>query len=278
MPEGDTIHRLAHGLRTLEGRELEALHLRHRGRVRPLDGAKIGVVRARGKHLLIDVGERHVLHVHLGMRGRWHRGEPDRADGGRGVPSLRLELHDEQHVCRNAAIAEVQRRVALAGHPQLLRLGPDLLGPELDLAAVARRARAHGGPVAETLLDQRVACGIGNVYKSEVLFVARIHPRAALESLDDAALAGLYAIARRLMLQNLGPWRRTTTRPVTPAQPPHPREPRLFVYGRARRPCLRCRTAIVSELQGDGARPTYWCPRCQPAPDAGQERATRRAR
>ena len=267
MPEGDTIHRLASALAPrLEGRELVGLRLRHRGRIDPLEGAKIGVVGARGKHLLVDLGERHALHVHLGMKGRWRWDAMERGASPRGgSASLCLDVPGERHVCRHAAIAEVYRRVELAGHPQLARLGPDLLAPELDVPALVPRARRRARPVGELLLDQRVACGLGNVYRSEVLFAARLHPATPVAALADASLVEVYRIARDLLRRNLGPGRRCTVREVGRSRPLQPGEPRYFVYRRAGRPCLRCAAPVRSGRQGDAARTVYWCERCQPA-------------
>ena len=117
--------------------------------------------------------------------------------------------------------------------------------------------------MSDLLLDQRVACGIGNVYRCEVLFLEHLHPEAPAASLSDRDLAALYRLARRLMRQNLGGWRRTTVRAVDREHPTRPGETRLFVYGREGLPCLRCNTPVRSSRTGDAARATWWCPRCQ---------------
>jgi endonuclease-8 len=116
-------------------------------------------------------------------------------------------------------------------------------------------------PLADALLDQRAIAGLGNVFKSEVLFEAGLDPFAPVSAVDDARLAALVAIARRQIAANVGPGsghgRRTTGRMA--------REEGLWVYGRGGRPCRRCGTAIAFRKQGFGARPTYWCPTCQPS-------------
>jgi endonuclease-8 len=99
--------------------------------------------------------------------------------------------------------------------------------------------------------------GIGNVYKSETLFLCGLSPFARVPSLSDEALYRLLATARDLMRRNLGPGIRRT-------RSAHSAE-RLWVYRRAGKPCLRCATPILRRLQGDQARATFWCPRCQSA-------------
>ena len=272
MPEGDTLHKIAGALRPLAvGQPVTGLWLRDRGWVEAVTGAPVTDVAAVGKHLLVGIGEGEtpgglVVHVHLGMRGRVHGYPPDRAARPPGSePTLRLELAERAWVVRRAARTELLRGVDLAQHPALSRLGPDLLDREVDLDAIVRRARGREPrTISDCLLDQRVACGMGNVYKSEVLFLAGIDPRTPLSRVPDAALRWLYAAARRLLQQNLGGWRRTTVRAVDAANPPRRGETRLWAYGRSGLPCLRCQSTIRAGRLGDAARATYWCPRCQP--------------
>lgn len=274
MPEGDTVHKLANAMRPrLVGTPLRSLWLRDRGVLAPLAGVVVEEVAALGKHLLVAIGSRHVLHVHLGMRGRWFRdrpGEPNaRADR---AAVLRIETAIDRLTCARAPVAELLRRADLAAHPVVGRLGPDLLAPDFDAGrAVARARLCEARSIADLLLDQRAACGIGNVYKSEVLFAAGIHPWTPPGRIEDARLVSVYERARTLMQGNLGHWRRTTVRPVHPGEPWPAGLPRVFVYGRAGRPCMRCGGRIESRLQGDAARSTCWCPRCQLSSEARSE-------
>lgn len=268
MPEGDTIHKLARRLRpALEGKTIQKLWLRDRGDVAEFAGVAIEEVVALGKHLLIALGPRHVFHGHLGMNGKWfgfRHGE--RWSRSAATAVARIDTADGSFVCCRAPVAELLRRIDLSAHPVLARLGPDLLADDVDFARIVRRARnSDAREIADLLLDQRVACGIGNVYKSELLFLERIHPWTPAAELSDAQIEALFRNARALMLRNLGDWKRTTVAVVRPEQP-WPRElPRVFVYGRGGEPCLRCRSPIASRKQGDAARTTYWCARCQPA-------------
>lgn len=279
MPEGDTIHKLVAKLDpALRGRRLEGLFVRDRGWVAGLRGARIDEVAALGKHMLFafSPGRRRseersggaVLHVHLGMKGRWHvhpAGAP--WSRPRSQASAALQVDGAVWVCFRARVAELVRRAEVSALPGLRDLGPDLLGARWRSQEAVARARRFGlRGVDDLLLDQRVASGLGNVYKSEVLFLEGIHPATPVRALDSRILAALLERGRRLMAANLGGWRRTTLRPVTAETAPRAGEPRFWVYERSGEPCWRCGTRIEWARTGDGARPTWWCPSCQPLP------------
>jgi endonuclease-8 len=148
----------------------------------------------------------------------------------------------------------------------LARLGPDLLGEGFDPARARARLRACGSrPVGEALLDQSVLAGVGNVYKSEVLFICRVSPLDPVSALDDATLDRLVGEARRLLQANLGPGPRRTTSALSPLP--------LHVYHRGGRPCRACGSPIVRIVQGLQPRSTYLCPRCQPRVGGGVQPA-----
>lgn len=276
MPEGDSIFRAAAMLRgALADRTLRFAWLRDRGPMSRWIGRKVQAVDSLGKHLLVTIEPDAVLRVHLGMHGRWRLHPPEQAFPAPG-PQLSVVLATENAtaVCRRAMQVELVR----AGDPRLrerlAQLGPDLLAETIDWTAVLTRARsADPRAIAETLLDQRVAAGIGNVYKSEVLFLAGVHPFTPTANLDDATLLRIYERARELMRANLGPGPRTTTTLRSPGMRRPVSTSRAWVYRRHGLPCLRCRTPIERALQGDMARSTYWCPRCQPDGAAGSKRA-----
>lgn len=260
MPEGDTIHRSAATLRrALVGRALTRLEAPRLVRPMPGPGTAVTDVQARGKHLLVCFDDDHVLHTHMRMTGAWHVYRArQRWQKGRG--GMRAVLADDQvqAVCFDAPVVELLDRGAVARHPALSRLGPDLCVPDVDLdEALARMGRLPGPDRAlvEVLLDQRVAAGVGNVFASELAFLAGRHPRTRLHDVDVATRQQLLADAARLLRANVARSRRTTV----PGAP----DGSLWVYGRDGRPCRRCGTAIRVAAVGDGARPTYWCPRCQ---------------
>ena len=139
------------------------------------------------------------------------------------------------------------------------RLGPDVLG-EFDEDEFVRRARTRDDlTMTRMLLDQRVLAGIGNVYKSELLFLERIHPQTPVRRVGDEQLRSIARRARTLRSANVGTGPRSTTGARGPAKT-------TWVYGRSGRPCRRCGTGIEQERESD--RVTYWCPNCQP-PVAG---------
>ncbi len=265
MPEGDNIHRHATALQApLVGKTVTALWARGVAYPR-LVGATVTGVESRGKHLLIDVGPARV-HVHLGMQGRL-RIEPPRpvAPSLAARASLLVATDAATAIWWRAPQVEVLRAAFAHAHPVLAALGPDVLGPAFDPAGAAARARQRPADtqLGPLLLDQRVAAGIGNVYKSEVLFLERMDPFATVSSVDDAALSRLYARAQELMRRNLGPWSRTTTRDLSRGGPAPRGEARHHVYRRAGHPCRACGSPIRIAYQGDPPRSTYYCPSCQ---------------
>ena len=144
----------------------------------------------------------------------------------------------------------------VAGQPNpLSHLGPDLCLPNVDIDLVVERVAniaEAGTSIAEVLLDQRIAAGIGNVYKSEALWACQVSPFTPIELVEPETRKRLFATASRQLQANL----MTPTRTTVPGG--------LAVYGRRRQPCRRCRTAIQVRNHGDQARSTYWCPSCQP--------------
>jgi endonuclease-8 len=270
VPEGDTIHRQAAELqRRLLGRTVTALHARGVAYPR-LVGHAVAAIEARGKHLLIDV-ERARIHVHLGMQGRLRLeagGAPPAATAARA--SLCLATADVTALWWRAPTVEVLRAAFAHAHPALRALGPDLLAPDFDVQAAVTRARQRPATteLGALLLDQRVASGIGNVYKSEVMFLERLDPFTPLAALDDETLARVYAHARGLMQQNLGPWGRTTTVDLRRGGLAPRGSARVHVYRRIGQPCRACGTTILVATQGEPPRRTYFCPRCQGRPAA----------
>jgi endonuclease-8 len=267
MPEGDTIFRSADVLRRhlLGGVVLEAWSQPRPGlarvpRLSRLVGSRVESVEARGKHLLIGFSGGLWLRTHLRMRGSWHRyrvGEAWRLPESRASAVLRTEA--AVAVCFDAPEVELLTSGELERHAALGALGPDLLGASFDAdEAVRRLLSSPSVPLGEALLDQRAVAGIGNVYKSEVCFVERLDPWAPVGAVHPDALRAALATARRLLQANVRGGARVTTGVGAPGRS-------LWVYSRAGRPCRRCGTLVAGRRQGEQARMTYWCPRCQPA-------------
>lgn len=271
VPEGDTIFRTARAMqRVLAGRMVTRTEstlpaLARAPGLQSIEGRTIERVTARGKHLLIAFSGDLVLRTHLRLRGSWHlyrRG--DRWKRPRREMRIVLETADVEAVAFEVSDAQLARDRELTRVGPLGALGPDLLGPTFDRDEALRRlVAAPDREVAAALLDQRNLAGIGNVIKSEVLFICRVHPETTVGALDAVILARLVDESRRLLTISVtegGVGRRTTGWNQPGA--------RLWVYGRARQACRRCSTPIRYMKQGPDLRSTYWCPRCQaPAAD-----------
>jgi endonuclease-8 len=262
MPEGDTIHKLAALLRAgLLGQRVERVHLA-RGDGAPLCGQTVAAVRSHGKQLCIDFLCGLTLRSHLGLYGSWHRypaGGPWRKPAHQA--GIVLEAGRQVFVCFNPRQVITERTAGLAAGDRERRLGPDLAQPGFEPVVCARRARTlcpPETPALDLLLDQRIAAGIGNVYKSELLFLQRIPPTAALAALTDAQLSALYDLAGELIRRNLGGGRR-----VTRFAADH--RGGLWVYGRRGQACFTCGSPIRGARLGRQQRSTYWCPQCQSA-------------
>ena len=270
MPEGDSLFRIAAGLRrvlvggtVVEARARPGPLLRRVPDLSSLPGLRIQGVESRGKHLLITFGDgeqRRTLRTHLRMSGSWHRyrpGEPWRLPERRAAVVLRTD--QAVAVCFDCPTAELLTDIGLARSKVLTTLGPDLLGTTFDAnLAVAKLRARESVAIGEALLDQRVVAGIGNVVRNEVLFMERVNPWSRVQSLNATQLERLVTLAQRVLRDAAQSGNRTTTGNRR-------RGARLWVYGRAGRPCLRCGTTIEVRRQGELARLIFWCPSCQPA-------------
>ena len=274
MPEGDTIFRAARTLnRALAGHQVvhfesvfPALTRVHDDR--PLTGRTIESVTAAGKHVLMRFSGDLVLRTHMRMNGSWHiyrRGE----SWQRPRRDMRIVIATDafEAVGFNVPVAEFLDPGSMARQDDLRLMGPDLLGASFDEDEAIRRFRQRNDTeIGDAVLNQRIVAGAGNVYKSEVLFLCGVNPFGTVGVLEDETLRAIVRTARKYLRANvIDPrggivtytgYRRTTGR-ADPGE-------RLYVYGRARRPCRKCGTPIRVKAQGRDARLTYWCPTCQP--------------
>jgi endonuclease-8 len=274
MPEGDTLYRTAVVLRdALRGRRVTAARGRPDGAaLGRVVGSKVSRVESQGKHLLVDFDNGLTLHTHLRMHGSWHRyrtGEPWRRSASRAVAVI--EVPGAVAVCFDAPTVELLDSRAVAIHPALRSLGPDLLAAEPDIDAAVERLRSPVRAqltIAEALLDQTAMAGLGNVYRSEILFMERVDPFATVGSLDVDVVRRLAETGAKVLRENLS----TLTRRTMPDRARlagscvrAARGPRLWVYGRTGRPCYVCGTLIRSTTLGNLPRRLYWRPTCQAA-------------
>ena len=303
MPEGDTVARQCRILHeALAGGTLTSCDLRvPQAATADLTGWRVQEVRPRGKHLLIRLLSPSpgtppmTLHSHLMMDGIWHVDgkalrSSDTSAGPRPADTIRIVLtarHEDGQQSRAVAYDVKQVRLvrtadedSLVGH-----LGPDLLDPtwgaEHRARAVENLAAEPERPLGLAVLDQRNLAGVGNIYRSELCFLRRVHPAAPTGEAGD--LGELVDLAHRLLVLNRDRTVRVTTGGMLG------RDGDLWVYGRGGRQCRRCRTRIERSeladprLEGTEARVLWFCPRCQagpgaPAPQQRQDRRSDRRR
>jgi endonuclease-8 len=275
MPEGDTIFRAARSLhKVLAGHvvtrfETAYAHLDRVNVDTPIAGRTVEKCESAGKHLLITFSGDLILRTHMRMNGSWHlyrHGEK----WWRGPQAMRVRIDtaDWVAVAFNVPVAEFVTPRQLETRDPVAQLGPDLLGEKFDRDEAIRRIIASGArPIAMTLLDQRIVAGIGNIYKSEVLFLSGVHPEVSSSAVPLPILEAMMDTARRLLLDNVvegtSP-RIQTYRNLRQLNPASEHDESLWVYGRRDKPCRKCKTPIEMKKMGVEARSTYWCPNCQP--------------
>jgi endonuclease VIII len=248
MPEGDTLHRAARRLQALVGDriEAEAHHPRARAErvAERIDGRVLESVEAVGKNLLFRFDGGVVLRSHLRLSGRWS--VRPRGERRRGLPWLVLRGDRVEAVLWNGPVLELHARA-------LERLGPDILErpPRFDAMLERLRRADQARWLGETLLDQSIVAGIGNMWLAEALWDARLSPWRRLRDVGEDARRSALETAAELMRDAVDSGRAR----------------RHAVYRRAGRPCPRCRTPIKAWGQGDDNRTAYWCPACQEGMD-----------
>ncbi|HEY6962075.1 MAG TPA: DNA-formamidopyrimidine glycosylase family protein [Gaiellaceae bacterium] len=248
MPEGDSLHRAARRLQPLVGQRIaaESPHPRAQAErvAERIDGRVLESVEAIGKNLLLRFEGGVVVRSHLRMSGRWSL--RPRGERRVGKPWLVLRGERAEGVLWNGPVLELHARA-------IARLGPDILErpPRLDAMLDRMRGADASRWFGETLLDQSVVAGIGNMWLAETLWAARLSPWRRLRDVPEAE--------RRLALH--------TAAELMRASVDRGREGPHQVYRRAGQPCPRCRTPIKSWGQGDDDRTAYWCPVCQEGKD-----------
>jgi endonuclease-8 len=243
MPEGDSLHRAARRLQVLVGETVEVESPNPRaaatGVAEQLDGRRLERVEAVGKNLVLSFEGGLVLRSHLRMSGRWT--VRNRGAVMRGRPWLVLRGSGREAVLWGGPVLELNKRA-------VRRLGPDILSrpPELDRMVTNLRRIDQAREVGDAVLDQRVVAGIGNLWKAEALWQAKVSPWRWVGETTNDELRSVLTEAARLMRRSVDSGREERT-----------------IYRKAGRPCPRCRTPIESRGQGDANRTAYWCPSCQ---------------
>src|SRR5205085_1345809 len=248
VPEGDTLHRAARRLQILVGQRIEAESPHPRAQAERVaervTGRTLESVEAFGKNLVLRFSGGVVLRSHLRMSGRWS--VRPRGERRVGKPWLVLRGDRAEGVLWNGPVLELHTRA-------LARLGPDILErpPRTDAMLERMRGADQMRWFGETLLDQRLVAGIGNMWLAEALWDAELSPWRRLRDVPEEDRRRALVAAAELMRESVDTGRG--------------RAPR--VYRRAGQPCPRCRTPIRSWGQGDDNRTAYWCPRCQAGDD-----------
>lgn len=225
-----------------------------------LDGRRLQGIIAHGKHLGYDFGKNTMLHVHLGRFGDFTEGTMPLATP-KGVLRLRMWNRTDWLELRGATDITVYDQARWT--KLLARLGPDPLEKGADPGAAFQKIGERSTPLGALLMDQAVIAGIGNIYRAELLYRARISPFRAGEDVMPSELQGIWRDAVTLMAEGMVDRRIVTTRAK---DRPHPRGNALdeevhYVYRRARKPCWVCGTRIESKTMV--GRTLYWCPVCQ---------------
>jgi endonuclease-8 len=292
MPEGDTIYRAARALqkaiggRVVTGFETGLAKLARVNDDAPLVGRVVEKVESRGKWCLIFFSGDLILVTHMLMSGSWHLYRTgEKWQIGRSRMRVVIRTAEWEAVGFGIPVAEFHTGRSLERTSQIPKLGPDILADKFTVEGGVAQLAAYGrenpeAEIAVVLLNQRVLAGVGNVYKSEVAFAARVNPFRAMRTMTLREMETIVEIAQRYMKANVvngssltggegivtyAGSRRTTHSPN--------REERLWVYGRQGQECRRCGTKVMMRKQGVQARSTYWCTECQPWVGMGETAA-----
>lgn len=259
MPEGDTVWRTARALdKALAGSRILGSDFRVPQLAETdLTGQLVHDTVSRGKHLFTRIGDDLTIHSHLKMEGSWHLYRPE-TRWRRPTHEARVVLLTPRWIAVGFSLGVLELLPRDQEEKAVAHLGPDLLGPDWDLAAAVHRLAADPDrTIGEALLDQRNLAGIGNLYAAEVCFLSGVHPRTPVGRV--AALPRLVERARAVLSANRHRSTQSTTGTTRRGQ-------QHWVYRRDGQPCLRCGTVVESAMLGPAGREraTYWCPACQP--------------
>jgi formamidopyrimidine-DNA glycosylase len=271
MPEGPQVARYARLQREiLAGKRVRADSPNGRSDdvAQAIDGLKLVGIEAIGKHLLYDFGKERYLHVHLGRFGNFGDG-PMPLPEVRGI--LRFRMYTTKHWFELRGAIAVESFDAEMRRSLIARIGPNPLDPQADAALAYAKISRSRSAIGLLLMDQTIVGGIGNIYRSEVLFMNGVHPQRPGSSIDERTWRGIWKDLVRLMEHGAVHGRIVTTRPADRDKPAGPvrRADRCYVYHRDGLPCRHCGTLVVVGVIGN--RKVYWCPEDQPMQPVSQE-------
>jgi endonuclease VIII len=266
MAEGHAVARWGDALRQLVAERVTSIEVppRWRERADHIRGALLTRIETHGKHLVLHFSSDWVVHTHAMQYGSWQIG-PIGHVLRKEARFARLRLTTERHeaVFFHGPVMEVLSLDELAVHERFQSLGPDLLHDDFSAAEILAAMERQGQrEIGDAVLDQRIVAGIGNIYKSEGLFLAAIHPRRPAASVTAAELDTFFAELIPLMQDGRFKYGMTVTLPSDLQLEPWMRN---WVYRRRGQPCFVCATPIEMFRQGEFQRTTYFCPHCQPS-------------
>ncbi|HFC52913.1 MAG TPA: endonuclease VIII [Gammaproteobacteria bacterium] len=271
MPEGPEIRRAADRLeKTLCGKGKVKVWFafpRLKRFERQLEGACVAAVETFGKAILTRFDNALNIYSHNQLYGRWYCCNPD--DPPRTSRQLRLAIHTDSHsaLLYSASEIEVLENSAVATHPFISRIGPDLLSPQTTLPMVMERLRERGfrnRQLGRLLTEQSFVAGLGNYLRCEILFVTGLAPSCRPADLDSGQLEQLARAMLHLPRQSYQTGGITNHLPRARkmlAEGSSFEDARFHVFRRAGKPCYRCGAAI--QRSDRGGQTTWFCPRCQ---------------
>jgi formamidopyrimidine-DNA glycosylase len=273
LPEVESLRRLLAA--SLVGRRIVAAQVAERRLRRPLaenlahqlTGATIQGVRRRAKYLLLDLSGERILMVHLGMSGSLtHRGhEFDDSHFNPAHDHVRMKLDDGTALVyndpRRFGLMKLGRAAEIESSTELRLLGPEPLSKHFNPTYLAARARGRKTAIKNLLMDQRVVAGVGNIYASEILFLAGVRPQRRAGRVTRAEFERIVAATARVLSEAIGEGGTTFRSYRDSRGQPGRFMRRLQVYGREGEPCYRCHNKVVSRLVGQ--RSSFYCATCQ---------------
>jgi endonuclease-8 len=254
VPEGDTIFRTAATLnRALAGSIVTSFETQLPALARvdadyPIAGRTVEFARAAGKWLQVGFSGDLILLTHMLMSGSWHIYRP----GERWQKShyhMRVVIGTSTivAVAFDVPVAEFHTAKSLVRRSGFNQLGSDVMSADFDEPATVAKLESHPElDIGVALLTQSLIAGVGNMFKSEICFLAGVNPFSRIQNLSRSQLERIVSIAGKIMRNPAG------------------RSARLYVYRRNAEPCLTCGEPVLSRKQGFDARTSFWCPICQP--------------
>lgn len=237
------------------------------GLAQALTGATTHTLTRRNKYLLFGLDTHHTLLMHLGMSGRFNvqpGGSTSQRDKHEHLTFTTPTAHLRYHDVRRFGLALLIPTPALSSHPLLAGLGPEPLSPQFSGASLFAATRGKATPIKPLLMANTVVVGVGNIYASESLFHAQLHPATPAHTLTQAQCHTLAASIHHTLTAAIAAGGTTLRDFQAPDGKLGYFHSQFMVYGRAGQPCLTCGTPIASAIMAQ--RNTFWCPRCQPLP------------